>query len=922
MITRDFLYTPEFEGAFHPGFLAGTEASAGAKSGGTENLVRELETHLGLPARPVTALERIGEAAEALKRHLAGRPGAFFARSFNVDPLGTSRRLLAWRDELLLYGWEGEPDKLPDRPREAISALAAAGNSLPPGTPDRITALIGEIARRGEKVFDTLRLLREREKEALLVRRLLAALEETGTEILPRPESAPPDRVGDLAGAARPPKKDETFSPEGDGTLLRILGGSPFEAAEALSAWLAERGTEDTVLIAGGRIRSELEAAFLRYHLPRIGAGTVSRYRAALQILPLALGLQWGPLDPARLLQFLQLPLSPIPRSAGRILARAVAEAPGIGGPLWKESVETCLREADAGDSTPRAALEERFRDWLPDPDRLIPPGEAIEKDRLIALCRRFTAWARAREAAQRKKREADPTLSPWTGPDAETRAVLKAASGQAEVLARLLEKNSSPTIPQLEAARLVELAGGSGVMTGRERPEAGGVKTVSSPAALLGPAETVIWWDFTGAGAERLPEPLFTAAEEEKLRKAGIEIPSRGNRALELSRSWHRPLRYARRLILVSHRLEKGEPAGDHPLWNQLTADWKEPDKNRLTVVPSRLRREKSPLLPIGTRDLAPLELPQPQRLWKLKSLSPAPRELESATSLEKIVFCPFQYALEYQAKLKPADAVALKSGPLALGNVAHRAVEDFLEGKAGGGIDEILDRVLREEGAVYLLPGREGELARLHLELTAAVEKLSRLLEEHSLEVIGFEEKLEAETGLGRVGGRLDVYLQEKAGGKQILDLKYSSRGSKNYRQKLEDGTAVQLAVYRQLAGGSAGAAYFSIKDGELLPANPSLPGFGQPIIGPDLDRVWEELAAAVRAVRERQLTKGFCAAGGIAPGDRGERDEWEPEGNFGRFTPKCGFCDYRPLCGFLWQPAENLEEWKKSKKKQKSS
>lgn len=127
MITRDFLYTPEFEGASCPGFLAGAEASAGAKSGGTENLVRELETHLGLPARPVTALERIGEAAEALKRHLAGRPGAFFARSFNVDPLGTARRLLGWRD------WNPVSSSPWTARRGRRSGTSAAGGRSAPG---------------------------------------------------------------------------------------------------------------------------------------------------------------------------------------------------------------------------------------------------------------------------------------------------------------------------------------------------------------------------------------------------------------------------------------------------------------------------------------------------------------------------------------------------------------------------------------------------------------------------------------------------------------------------------------------------------------------------------------------------------------------------------------------------------------------
>ncbi len=916
MIKREFLYTPEFDGPFHPGFLAEAEAAAGQRAGNLDQLVRELEKHLGLVSRPVSDLERTGEAAEALKSHPAGHPSAFFAASFEVDPLGTARRLLDWRDGLILHGWSGKLRDLPPRPREAMSALSPKDGALLPGIPDRILALEEEIRRRQEKVFDTLWFLRAREREPLLVRNLLAALEATGTEILPRPEPAPPDREGDLAAAYRKLEKGDPFNPAADGSLLRILGGSPFEAAEALAAWLAENGTGEEVVIAGGRIRPELEAAFLRYHLPRIGAGTVSRCRAALQILPLALGLQWAPLDPARLLQFLQLPLSPIPRDVGRRLARAVAEAPGIGGPLWIEAVEKCLLAAETGDSAARESLEERFRDWLPDPARLIPPDEGIGRSRLIGLCGKFVSWVRAREAAERRRRESDPSLSPWTGPEAEPREVLKAAAGQASVLTRLLEKHSGEIIPRLEAARLVELAGRPGVTAGREKPEAGGARTIPSPAALLGPAQTIIWWDFTGSGAERIPEPLFTAAEAEKLRAAGIEIPSRGEEALERSRSWLRPFRYGRRVILVSHRLEKGEPAADHPLWDQLSAGWTDPEKNLLTVLPSRLLLEKSPVFPVRTRDLEPLEFPRPKRLWKLAGLDGKPRETESAKSLEEIVFCPLKYVLRYRAGLRPARALSLKAGPLALGNVAHRAVQEFLGGETPGEIGEVLEKVLAEEGALYLLPGREGELARLRREITLSAGRLSRLLAEHNLEIIGFEEELEAETGIGRVRGRVDAYLEEEDGSRQILDLKYSSHGSGRYQKKLEDGAAIQLAVYREISG--AGAAYFSLQDGVLLNTESGIPGVGFTVTGPALDLVWEELARTVRGVRERQLEQGVCAAGGIVPGGPERKDRWEPEGIFSRLVPDCRYCDYRAVCGFLWQPESERKEWKKEKEK----
>ena len=59
-----------------------------------------------------------------------------------------------------------------------------------------------------------------------------------------------------------------------------------------------------------------------------------------MQVLPLAFALAWNPPDPKSLLDFLLLPVSPLPRWAANRLATSVAETPGVGGPLWQEAFE------------------------------------------------------------------------------------------------------------------------------------------------------------------------------------------------------------------------------------------------------------------------------------------------------------------------------------------------------------------------------------------------------------------------------------------------------------------------------------------------------------------------------------------------------------------------------------------------------
>jgi hypothetical protein len=55
-----------------------------------------------------TTSEEVREANyQSLMQHaLAAQPDALFSDSFNVDPAGVSRAILAWRDELVAAGWD------------------------------------------------------------------------------------------------------------------------------------------------------------------------------------------------------------------------------------------------------------------------------------------------------------------------------------------------------------------------------------------------------------------------------------------------------------------------------------------------------------------------------------------------------------------------------------------------------------------------------------------------------------------------------------------------------------------------------------------------------------------------------------------------------------------------------------------------
>jgi hypothetical protein len=72
---------------------------------GRMGLLGLLETYLGLSRPEVTLAHRITSYLGHLRKH--DDQARFYSRSLEADSVGTSAKLLAWRDEWRLGGWNG-----------------------------------------------------------------------------------------------------------------------------------------------------------------------------------------------------------------------------------------------------------------------------------------------------------------------------------------------------------------------------------------------------------------------------------------------------------------------------------------------------------------------------------------------------------------------------------------------------------------------------------------------------------------------------------------------------------------------------------------------------------------------------------------------------------------------------------------------
>ncbi len=131
-----------------------------------------------------------------------------------------------------------------------------------------------------------------------------------------------------------------------------LVAKTEWEAAEHTARWLASAGTTAGTRHGPLRRRRLREHALLDQELqlrglPRIGVSSRSRWRAVDQIIPLFFNVIWGPVDVQLLGEFLNLPVSPVRRGAGRQLLRALAAQPGTGGEEWLAALQEISSRRD-----------------------------------------------------------------------------------------------------------------------------------------------------------------------------------------------------------------------------------------------------------------------------------------------------------------------------------------------------------------------------------------------------------------------------------------------------------------------------------------------------------------------------------------------------------------------------------------------
>ena len=870
--------------------LLDTDSSLGVSYLNIAGFLNLLETRLGLHGSDVSFTNRLVDYLSCLER--TKNPTAFYLASYKQDPFSVARKLLLWRDELYMAGWTGQfdhKDNLSKRLLDIEFVERLATQEVSSNIGQRFQHILKRLSHDPVHISH-IKLCDDLGHFPPLVQRVIEA---TGVNVERQEMTIASSKAGcdlnNLQNILTDPKASTKFSNDGSVLLIEtddIKSSYELSAQIIGSAYSRDKNSDISVLCeTDGHI---LDEALENLGLPRAGFFENSSWRPVFQVLPLSMELLWEPVNPTKILQFLTNPICPLPGRVRYPLGNVMAQTPGLGSEAWNKRIEKILAKEE--DKKDEKKIEKGIHFWIEneryDPESGAPVAEIIT--RLNAL-------------------------SKWLGnmmalfEDRPEQSLYATAKGQAEDLLSAvirLENYNNGTLGRDHIRRLIDDIRGVGAPVVDRRAElATELKPLShyrDAGSVLRPVDAMIWNDLNGDHGLRVKD--WSEAEIAALKDNGVFYLSDDTRLESLSLQRAKPvLKSTTRLILIASK----DRSSDHAIWTQILCKCK--------GVQILSEKEAMRELDIPTRETTSLDLPKKQREWQLpESVKIPAKSYSSYSSLDKFIFKPHQWVLNYAAKIRSGSLMITNAGNLLKGNLAHRLIETYLDEHTNlqeveldnipNWTDGALMDLIEKEGATLLEEGAFRDRVAFVSTMKTALKILIEQLK--TAGTVKTETELWAESEFigGALQGSIDIIAINEKGEEAIIDVKFG--GLKYRRDELKNSQYLQLLTYDRLRQTSPHLSFFIVTDSQML--NLAHNHFqNAERIDPDLgltpDQYWHNIETLWKH-RRAHFDKGLIdvPVEGTEPTERSAPDGIDieiPETND-------AFSDYTALTG--WEPS----------------
>jgi ATP-dependent helicase/nuclease subunit B len=424
--------------------------------------------------------------------------------------------------------------------------------------------------------------------------------------------------------------------------------------------------------------------------------------------------------------------------------------------------------------------------------------------------------------------------------------------------------------------------------------------------ASFTRPVQQTLWWDAQASdNVRRWP---WNRIERQALTDNGVHLHDEDTQLTWLGNAWPRPILAAtERCILVIHE----DADRHHPILDQVNSCVANLDTYRLgdSALHDKLHAQLEPL--------KPLVLPGKQRWWQLPAATDiAKRQWESFSSLDSLIYSPYQWLLRYAARIRPGSLTSLSEGSMLKGNLAHRLIEHYFMAHTdiaaiqltavSDWVDSNVHTLLQTEGATLLEPGNQAECERFISQLKDALLTLVDHLQQAAVVTVETEIHQTGNFVGGELSGYIDLLVTRTDSTEAVIDIKW---GGRDYRRKsLQESNYLQLATYAHFRYSDAGKSlpalsYFIIMDAWMLNLNhdyfPSAESVA-PVNEEGWGEFWQRFETSWRWRRE-QLDKGLVEV--TVTGTELTEDSTPDEAGLEMPDASDSFNDYAVLTG--WEP-----------------
>ena len=734
----------------------------------TRGLLAELELRAGLTAVYPTPTERIVAYIDAIQKTILNKGDSqlFFEESFGLDKYGTAKILLDWRDKLIYAGWNKnikESDKL-----DGLASIEQYFDAV--GEPDRWQMLIKHAQENAILTQnDCIEVTTSFDHLDATLKTLMSEIKNAGTPV-------------SYLDRANEGKVD-----------CQVFNHHFYTDIEA-HTWIMQQKLNDSDVIVGfdNPILSDIAHMM---NLPSVTSNEVG-VSQQMQMLSLGLALFKLPVNAQCLLDYLQLPQSPLKSIYHECVTNDGSRTylkPFVG-----ELKEVLLN----------GGLGEKWKEVINKQPIIDYNHNSIEKKRQKLLTF-INMWEKARidengicVVNQTDVKTYISHLRNWA---AQRQTQQDTIDVQFVALVAACDEMTKLLETQSEIICVDDLIQWSHqivqpIVLSNNVAKIGCPYMVASPTDIYANPDKLYWLSSTVDTPVDIYD--FLGFKDRKiLDEAAVKLSDKGSDSVFLQEEIFTNLKKAKEIHLVSCDIRHGKATIQNGVALQLLRNGAKSAETTFSVE---------------EKDVIGLAQPQETYFIDREIIQDALnvhegylRAIESYSSLNTLIQTPFEYVMHYILNLHNYQSEALSDMDTVKGNVAHRYIE-WLTHENDKNVKEMqhmhqddfdvnVNHIIESHGILLLQENNQLDMMLFKSQLKKSVTVLLNIIDTNQLTIVGSEYQAETDIdGIGRMYAQVDLLLQKD---EKLIVFDFKWNEGSTYQKKLENNLSLQLAVYKNI-------------------------------------------------------------------------------------------------------------------------